>query len=79
MACENCNFKGYLETSIAKDAKMKPMIAKCPRCKDTAAYSEKIKSLMKGEVEEPSREIQTHARQSKKSLATILPFPRKRE
>lgn len=46
MACVKCEYLGYVETYVRRDAGFRPMVAQCQSCKDTAAYSRRIQYLL---------------------------------
>ena len=45
MACEYCDFKGYVTTISFINAKENTSISVCPKCNDVKAYSNYVKEL----------------------------------
>lgn len=68
MACSRCDFKGFIESFVFRDAGMKPSLEQCRGCMDTEAYSKEVQRRHKvaAGIAEPLGEP-----------AKVIPFQRK--
>lgn len=39
MACQRCNWMGYVESIVMRGGQQTPIIEQCPACQDTLRYS----------------------------------------
>jgi len=60
MACEHCDYKGFVETVCLTGGKIEKVINLCPKCKDVQAYSKMIKEIYVGVENEVSNEDDTN-------------------
>lgn len=70
MACQKCDFKGYIESFIAINAGFKSQIKQCFDCNDIEAYSKKV---MNGE------EVKTQAVKKVSEMGKVYLFRRNNE
>lgn len=62
MKCEHCAGKGYVETYFAGAASFTPSLEQCPKCCNTAAYSNEVQKRLNNPVHVTERKVLAPAR-----------------
>jgi len=52
MACQKCDYKGYIETYVHMHAGFRPAIKQCFNCNDVKAYSKRVQEMSREEIRE---------------------------